>query len=79
VTFDSEELELLYRARLLGTKRGQVLEPWAYPEACRLADKGWLRREFLPNNDVAWFLTPKAAHALDLAQHAQHQHAGRDN
>lgn len=79
MTYDTEELELLFRAKMLGTERGQVLEPWAYPEAHRLCEAGWLRREFLPNDDVAWYLTPEGAHALDLTAFATGELAGREN
>jgi hypothetical protein len=77
--FDDEQLELLYRARVLGTNRGQVLEPWAYPEAHRLTEAGWLERRFEPNGDVSWWLTEKADHALDLTATNELAVTGRDN
>ena len=61
-----DHLELLFRARMLGTDRGQVLEAWLYPEAHALAEQSWLRRRFEPNGDVSWWLTPQGDTALNL-------------
>jgi hypothetical protein len=36
------------------------------PEANELADRGWLRRQFEPNGDVSWWLTPQGDVALIL-------------
>lgn len=44
-----DHLEILFRARMLGTNRGQVLEAWHHPEAQALAENGWLRRQFEPD------------------------------
>jgi len=65
---DNEQLEIMFRARMLGTERGQVLEPWAYPEAHRLAEAGWLERRFVgPGDEMSWWLSPKGDLALDVA------------
>ncbi len=63
--FDTEQLEILYRAKLLGAERGQVLEDWAYPSAHRLAEAGWLQRRFV-GDELAWFLAPTAELAFEL-------------
>jgi hypothetical protein len=45
MTFTETEAEILVNSYLLAREGcGQVLEPWAYPEACRRADAGWLER-----------------------------------
>jgi hypothetical protein len=64
--FDSEQLEILFRARVLGPDAGQVLTDDAYPAAWRLAKQGWLRPRPVPDGEMAWFLTEEAKQALDL-------------
>jgi hypothetical protein len=64
MTFDTEQLEILYRAKMLGTERGQVLTDDAYPAAHELAEQGWLRRRFV-EDELAWFWTPQAETAID--------------
>ena len=64
--FDAEQLEILFRARMLGVGRGQVLEGWAYPAAHELAEAGWLERRFQPDGELSWWWTPQAETALNL-------------
>jgi len=45
---------------------GQVLMPWAYPEACELAEAGWLERRTEPDGPSSWWWTPQAEAALDM-------------
>lgn len=78
--FTETEQEILTNAYFLAREgKGVVLEPWAFPEACRLHDAGWLeRRPVDDSDDWAWFWTPQAEHALDhnaLMQSAE----GREN
>jgi hypothetical protein len=48
--------------------KGQVLEPWAVPDAERLSEAGWLERRTVDaNGDTAWFWSPQAEAALDMA------------
>ena len=46
--------------------KGQVLEPWALPEAVRLREAGWLERRMLDNGHASWWWTAAAETALDL-------------
>lgn len=65
--FTETEQEILTNAYFLAREgKGQVLEPFVYPEACRLADAGWLERRFEDNGDVSWWWTDHAETALDL-------------
>jgi hypothetical protein len=67
MTFTETEAEILVNSYLLAREGcGQVLEPWAYPEACRLADAGWLERRPEDNGDWSWWWTAEAETALDL-------------
>ena len=75
---DADSLEIMFRARLLGTQRGQVLEGWAYPQAHALAESGWLRREFQADGELGWFLTAEGDLALDTAALIQSVE-GREN
>ena len=75
----TDHLEILFRARMLGTNRGQVLEVWQYPEAQALADNGWLRRQFEQNGDVSWSLTAQGDTALDLNALTESAVEGRQN
>ena len=46
--FTETEQDILVNAWLLARKGcGQVLEPYMYPEACRLTDAGWLERRYV--------------------------------
>jgi hypothetical protein len=88
--FTDRQEEILIRAWLLARERegsdkplGQVLEPEYFPDAHDLAERGWLRREFVPHpehhdkRELAWFWTDQAETALDtnaLIQHAQGRH-----
>ena len=69
--FTPDHFEILFRARMLGTDRGQVLDAWLYPEAHALTEQGWLRRQFEQNGDVSWWLTPEGDTSLDLASLTQ--------
>jgi hypothetical protein len=63
-----EQLTILYRAWVLSHNRaGQVLEPWAYPDAHDLAEQGWLERRFEPDGELSWWWTREAETALDLS------------
>lgn len=77
MTFDTEQLEMLFRAKALGTTRGQVLMPWAEPMADELVERGWLAKH-THGDDSAYFWTPRAETALDL-QELTTAHEGRDN
>jgi hypothetical protein len=64
--------------------KGVIVANHCYPVAHDLCEQGWLRREFVPDpengdsDELAWFWTPAAEHALDvnaLLQGAQ----GREN
>ena len=65
--FTAEQQEILFRAWLFARDgNGQVLEPWAYPDAHRLAEQGWLERRSEDNGDMSWWWTPAAETALDV-------------
>jgi len=65
--FTELEAEILVNAWLLAREgKGQVVEPWAHPEAVRLSEAGWLERKMLDNGDASWFWTDAAETALDL-------------
>jgi hypothetical protein len=66
--FTETELEILFRAWALAAKgRGQVLEREVYPEACRLADAGWLERRYVDaTGDWSWHWTRQAEAVLDM-------------
>jgi len=67
MNFTGEQQEILYRAWVLAHDgKGQVLEPWAYPDAHSLAEQGWLERRIEPNGDVSWWWTGAADGALNL-------------
>jgi hypothetical protein len=78
MTFTDQQLEILYRAKILGLDYGQVLEGWAYPDAHELAEAGWLQRRFQPDGELAWFWTPQAETTLDLTALLQSTE-GREN
>ncbi len=63
--FTEQQQEILTNAWLL-TPKGQVLEPWAYPDAHELAEQGWLERRFEPDGEMSWWWTPQAETALDM-------------
>jgi hypothetical protein len=59
--------EILFNAWVLAREgKGQVLEPWAHPDAHDLAEHGWLERRFQPDGELAWFWTAEAEHAVDV-------------
>jgi hypothetical protein len=63
-----EQLTILYRGWLLAREgKGQVFEPWAYPEAHALSEQGWLERRFEPDGELSWWWTKDAETAFDLA------------
>jgi len=67
VEFSALEGEILVNAWALAHDgRGQVVEPWALPEAVRLSEAGWLERRMLPNGHASWWWTEQAETALDL-------------
>ena len=66
MTFDTEQLEILYRARILGVDRGQVLVDWATGAADELVEHGWLERRALENGDTGYWWTTTAETAIEL-------------
>jgi hypothetical protein len=61
-----EQLNILYRAWVLSHNRaGQVLEPWAYPDAHQLCEQGWLDRR-IQDDVVTWWWSDRADLALSL-------------
>jgi len=77
--FTELEAEILVNAWLLAREgRGQVVEPWAPPEAVRLSEAGWLERKMLDNGDAFWFWTAEAETALDMNALTQSA-SGRQN
>jgi hypothetical protein len=63
----TEQCEILFRAKILAaTGSGQVLEPWAVPDAHELAEAGWLERRFTDDGELAWFWAPQGDVALEL-------------
>jgi hypothetical protein len=57
---------------------GVVIENWAYPDAHRLAQAGWLERRFEPNGDMSWWWTDAAETAFDYTD-AMQSTEGRQN
>lgn len=70
MTFTDTQLEILYHAWLLAHDggKGQVIEPWAYPDAHDLAEHGWLERREVDDGELAWFWTPQAEAALNVSE-----------
>jgi hypothetical protein len=67
---NTEQLEILFRARMLATEgRGQVLEDWALEDARELEEHGWLTSHKLDNGDTAWFCAPTGETALNINTH----------
>jgi hypothetical protein len=65
--FTETQAEILVNAWLLSKKGcGQVLMPWAYPDAHELAEAGWLERRREDDGPSTWWWTPAAEAALDL-------------
>ena len=65
--FTDTQAEILVNAWALARAgRGQVVEPWALPEAVRLCEAGWLERRMLDNGHASWWWTEQAETALDL-------------
>jgi len=65
--FTDLEAGILVNAGVLARDgKGQVVEPWALPEAVRLQEAGWLERRMLDNGDASWWWTPEAETALDM-------------
>ena len=64
--FNDTQLEILYRAWVLARKGcGQVLEPFAYPDAVELQEAGWLERRMEDNGHASWWWSQQAEGALD--------------
>lgn len=64
---NATQLELLCNAWALASHgRGMVIAPDAYPDAHRLAERGWLERRIEENGDMSWWWTPAAETALAL-------------
>jgi HAMP domain-containing protein len=62
-----DELELAAGAWLAARNgQGIVITDDSYPAADRLAQRGWLRREFTADNELAWFWNPQGDQALEL-------------
>jgi hypothetical protein len=57
---------------------GVVIENWAYPDADRLAEAGWLERRFTQDGELAWFWTEAAETAFDYGDLMQSAE-GRQN
>jgi hypothetical protein len=79
VEFTDTQLELLTAA--YATARdglGVVIEDWAYPDAHRLAEAGWLERRFEADGEMSWWWTPAAETAFDSSDLMQSA-AGRQN
>jgi hypothetical protein len=67
MNFNETQAEILVNAWLLAREGcGQVLEPWAYPDAVELEEAGWLERRHEDNGPSSWWWTPQAETALDL-------------
>ena len=65
--FTETQAEILVNAWALSSRgSGQVLEPWAYPDAVELADAGWLERRSEDDGPSTWWWTPAAEAALDM-------------
>lgn len=78
--FTPEQLDLLMAA--WATSRdgnGIVIEPWAFPAADDLAERGWLERRFVTDTgEMCWFWTGAAETAFDLNDLLT-SHEGRQN
>ena len=65
--FTETQAEILVNAWALSSRDcGQVLMPWAYPDAIELAEAGWLERRSEDDGPSTWWWTPEAEAALDL-------------
>jgi hypothetical protein len=65
--FTETQAEILVNAWALSSRGcGQVLMPWAYPDAIELAEAGWLERRSEDDGPSTWWWTPEAEAALDL-------------
>ena len=65
---NESQQEIVVNAYLLAREgKGQVLEDWAYPDADRLAEAGWLERRFVTDDgEMSWWWAPAAETALDI-------------
>jgi hypothetical protein len=63
----TEHLQVAFNAWAAAQDGGGVVieEPGLFPAADALAERGWLRREFV-GDDLAWFWTDAGEHALDV-------------
>ena len=78
--FTYTQREIIVNAYLLAREgKGQVLTDDAIPDAHRLAEAGWLRRQFEPDGEMSWWWTGAAETALDLNALLDAGTAGRDN
>jgi hypothetical protein len=76
--FTPTQLEILTNAWALGREgRGQVVQPWALPDAHELAEAGWLERKMVAGR-ATWWWSRQAEMALDLNALAESVE-GREN
>jgi hypothetical protein len=78
--FTDTQRDLIVNAWILARSgRGMVITNDAYPDAHRLAEAGWLTRQFVgPDREMAWFWSREAEAALDMTQLMQGAE-GREN
>ncbi len=63
-----DELEVVFGAWLASRNgQGVVITDDAYPAAHALAERGWLRREFTADGELAWFWAKQGDAALRLS------------
>ena len=66
--FTATQAEILVQAWALSSRGcGQLLMPWAYPDAVELAEAGWLERRSEDDGPSSWWWTAEAEAALDLS------------